>query len=119
MPEEVSILEDLGIIQVDSFGVVTEGDLLASMEEVLAIHKQRGLSRVFVDASHETSLPNTFPLHKFADVLSKNATALRFAVLVSDAVREDLRFLETSTRNRGMQVRMFDSRDEAIAWLKE
>jgi hypothetical protein len=119
MPEDVSILEDLGIIQVDSYGEVTEGDLLASMEEVLAIHKARGFSRVFVDASKETSLPSTLPLHQFGSVLSEDATVLKFAVVVSATVREDLRFLETVTQNRGMEVRMFNSRDEALAWLKQ
>jgi hypothetical protein len=119
MPEEVSILEDLGIIQVDSYGRVTEGDLLVSMEEILAIQKERGLSRVFVDASRETALPSALPLHQFGSVLSQDATTLKFAVLVSDQVREDLRFLETVTQKRGMQVRMFDSRAEALAWLRE
>jgi hypothetical protein len=119
MPEEVSILADLGIIQVDSYGHVSERDLLASMEEVLAIYRDRGFSRVFVDASRETSLPATLPLHQFGAVLSEDATSLKFAVLVSEQVREELRFLETVTRNRGMEVRMFASRDEALAWLKE
>ena len=119
MPEEVSILEDLEIIRVDSYGQVTEGDLLASMEEILAIQKERGLSRVFIDASRETALPSTHPLHQFGSVLSQSATTLKFAVLISDQVREDLQLLETVTQNRGMQVRMFDSSVEALAWLRE
>ena len=119
MPEEVSILEDLGIIQVDSYGEVTEADLLASMEEILEIQKARGLTRVFVDASRETSLPRSLPLHQFGSALSKDAMMLKFAVLVNESVREDLHFLETVTKNRGMQVRMFDSRQKAFAWLQE
>lgn len=119
MPEEVSILADLGIIQVDSYGDVSERDLLASMEEVLAIHKEHGFSRVFVDASGETSLPSTLPLNQFGSVLSEDAVSLKFAVLVNERVREDLHFLETVTKNRGMEVRMFDSREDAFAWLKE
>jgi hypothetical protein len=119
MPEEVSILEDLGIIRVDSYGEVTEGDLLASMEEVLAIHKERGISRVFVDASRETSLPSTLPLHHFGSVLSQDAMVLKIAVSASAAVHDVLRFLETVTQNRGMQVKIFENREEALAWLKE
>ena len=119
MPEEVSILADLGIIQIDSFGEVTGADMLATLEEILHIQSERGLTRVFVDASKETSLPNTLPLHQFGSMLSADAMMLRFAVLVNDQVREDLHFLETVTKNRGMQVRMFDSREEAMAWLLE
>jgi hypothetical protein len=119
MPEEVSILEDLEIICVNSYGRVTEGDLLASMEEILAIQRERGLSRVFVDASRETALPSTHPLHQFGAVLSQNAATFKFALLASDRVRKDLRLLETVTQNRGMQVRMFDSRVEALTWLRE
>ena len=119
MPEEVSILADLGIIQVDSYGEVTEADLLASMEEVLEIQNTRGFTRVFVDASKETSLPKTLPLHQFRSVLSTDAMMLKIAVLASESLREDLRFLETVTRNRGMQVRIFDSREKAMTWLQE
>ncbi len=119
MPEEVSILADLGIIQIDSYGEVTEGDLLATMEEVLEIQRERGLTRVFVDASKETSLPSTLPLHQFGSLLSSDAMMLRFAVLVSPEVRDDLRFLETVTQNHGMQVRMFDCREEALNWLQD
>jgi hypothetical protein len=119
MPEEVSILADLGIIQIDSYGEVSEADMLATMEEILQIQKERGLTRVFVDASRETSLPRTLPLHQFGSALSSDAMMLKFAVLVSDKVREDLHFLETVTRNRGMEVKMFDSREEALAWLQE
>jgi len=42
---------------------------------------------------------------------------MKFAVAVSAEVKEDLRFLETVTRNRGMQVQMFDSTDAALKWL--
>lgn len=119
MPEEVSILEDLGIIHVYSYGEVTEGDLLASMEEVLAIHRQRGFSKVLVDASKETSLPSTPPLHRFGSLLSENATVLKLAVVVSDAVRDDLHFLVTAAQDRGMHVKIFDTREQALAWLKE
>ena len=55
MPEEVSILADLGIIQIDSYGEVTGGDMLTTMEQVLEIQRKRGLTRVFVDASKETT----------------------------------------------------------------
>ena len=119
MPEEVSILADLGIIKIDSYGEVTGADMLATMEEVLDVTRERGLTRVFVDASKETSLPSTLPIHQFGALLSKDAMMLRFAVLVNDQVREDLHFLETVTKNRGMQVKMFDSREEAMAWLME
>jgi hypothetical protein len=119
MPEEVSVLADLGIIQIDSYGDVTEGDLLVSMAEILAIQKKRGLSRIFVDASRGTSLPNTLPLHQFGSMLSKDAMTLKFALLVNNQVRKDVHFLETVMRNRGMEVKMFDSREEAMAWLRE
>ncbi len=51
MPEKVIIREDLQVIQVQSFGEVPSTDMEQSLEEILKIYKDRGLSRVFVDAT--------------------------------------------------------------------
>jgi hypothetical protein len=119
MPERVTIRKDLRIIQIDSYGTVTAGDMRRSLEEVAEIHREQGLSRVFVDATQETSLPSTLPLFEFGSALSESLRVLKFAVAVAPTLKDDFAFLEDVTRNRGMQVRMFDSSDAALAWLLE
>lgn len=117
MPERVTIREDLQIIQVDSYGDVTEEDLKGSLDEVMRVHGETGISKVLVDATQETSLPQTFPLFEFGAELAAELLTIQFGVAVSPEVADDLRFLENVTRNRGMNVKMFDSTDAALAWL--
>ena len=35
------------------------------------------------------------------------------------AAKQELEFFETACRNRGLDVRVFGERDEALAWLTE
>ena len=117
MPERVSILEDQEIIKIESYGEVSISDLKQSMEEVIKIHQEKGLTRVFIDASKETALPSTYPVFKFGSELAQVLQKLKFAVVTSPKLKDILRFLENVTRNRGAQVRMFESEDAALEWL--
>jgi len=119
MPEKIHIREDLQIIHIDSFGDVTSDDLRNSLNEVCRIYQEHGLTRIFIDATRETSLPSTYPLFEFGSDLADYVQFFVFAVVVSPAVKDDLMFLETVTRNRGMTVRMFDSPKTAMSWLLE
>ena len=119
MPEKVHIREDLQIIHIESFGDVTSEDLRTSMNEVSRMYQEHGLTRIFIDATRETSLPSTYPLFEFGSDLAEYVKFFVFAVVVSPAVKDDLMFLETVTRNRGMTVCMFDSQKTALEWLLE
>jgi hypothetical protein len=117
MPDKVTVREDLQIIQVDSYGDVTANDLMQSMETVMNIQRERGISKVFVDATKQTSMPSTMPVFEFGSKLAQNAGALRFAVAVLQNTKEKVGFLETVARNRGAQFKIFDSTEAALAWL--
>ena len=43
----------------------------------------------------------------------------KFAIVISEAIRNDAHFIETVGRNRSANLRNFESRNEALAWLKE
>jgi hypothetical protein len=117
MPEKVTILKDLNIIKIDSFGEVSLEDLKQSLETVFKIHREQGLTKVFVDATKETSLPSTFPVFEFGSELAKIVRNLKFAVVTSPKMKDIMKFLETVTQNRGVEVQMFDSEDAALEWL--
>jgi hypothetical protein len=119
MPERVTIREDLQVIQIDSWGDVTMEDLKASFEEVLKISQERGLARVFVDATKQTSLPSTMPMFQFGSDLAREAPDLRFAVVRSPSLKEKTGFFETVVRNRGAQVNIFKTAEDALAWLMD
>ena len=117
MPEEVQINQELEIIEVLSYGKVTGQTLDASLQEVVRLNKETGLNRILVDTMKQTEMPSVMTLYNFANALPRN---MRFAILVSEKqnTREDQDFFETVARNRGFVVREFESRDEAVDWLK-
>ena len=117
MPERVTVREDLQIIQIDSYGEVTADDLRGSLDAVFGIRQERGFTKVFVDASRETSFPSTLPVFDFGSDLAQTARGMKFAIVSSPKTDSGLRFLETVTHNRGGQLRVFDSADAALAWL--
>ena len=117
MPETVVVREDLQIIHVDSYGDVTIEDLESSLDAVLQIRRERGLTKVLVDASKETSLPSLMRIYDFGSNVAANLRGVRIAVAISPHTQEDLSFMETVARNRGALVAVFVSVDAALAWL--
>ncbi len=119
MPEEISILEDLRIIQVTSSAEATVEDIKGSFDTALKLNREKGLTRVLVDQTRAESFPSTLPSLEFGENLAKTARVLRVAVVPSPGTRQNMRFLETVARNRGGQMRLFDSPDAALAWLTD
>jgi hypothetical protein len=89
----------------------------------LALASERKANRYLGDCTgleHGGSASDTYALTRFyetlpIDRLSKEAIVLPAA---EDAER-DMRFYETTARNRGFNVRVFRSRQAAIRWLVE
>lgn len=121
MPETVEILQDLGIIQITSFGKVTEDDLHKSRQAVAQICQEHGFKKILVESRDISSMPSTIKLHQHAEGLTgaEAPTSFKFAVVVSDTNLEDAQFIETVARNRMMNFMNFTSREEALAWLNE
>jgi hypothetical protein len=119
VPEKVSIIEDRKIIKVDSFGVIKIEDLRNSLNKVSKIHHERGFDKVFIDATKETSFPSLIPTFEFGSEVAKSLSKLKIAVVTPEKLKNIMRFLETVSKNRGAQVGMFESEEEAFAWLNE
>ena len=117
MPEDVTVLEDLQIIQVHSYGDVTLDDLEGSLEAIIRIREERGLSRVFVDATEETSLPPAFSAYEFGKQIADFVRGLRVAVVGSKMLAEDMRFIETVAQNREAVLKIFETVEDALTWL--
>ena len=119
MPEVVTVREDPEIIEIRSYGEVCEQDLIASRERVADIIRERGIKKVLVDARKSTSLPSTYPLFLFGSSFAEKDVlrTMRLAAVVGEMTRKDMTFIETVARNRGVEVRVFDSMDDALAWL--
>ena len=119
MPERVSILEDKGIILVESFGTISIDDIRNSLDQVIKLQIETGYKRILVDGSKETSMPETFPLFEFGEDLAKSLSGSQIAVITSLFTHNDLNFLETVIANRGGKIRLFEKLKDAYAWLAD
>jgi hypothetical protein len=111
----------MGIILVTCRGEVTRNDLDKDRQAISRINREMGIDRVLVDATAAVKAPSELPLYEHGRSLAENGIprSIRYAILVSRDVEEDVRFLETTSRNRGVDMRVFKSRDEALSWLME
>jgi len=119
MPEEVTIGNDLETIQVKSCGDITLEDLKKTLDSILRIKEDRGLTKVFVDTTTVTSYPSTFPVFEFGAQAACSLRGVKIAIVAVSGTRNDVRFFETVVRNRGGDVSLFDSPTAALAWVTE
>lgn len=119
MPEKISVLEDLQIILVDSYGEVSAPELESSLEQVLALHDKHKIDRVLVDSTHGAIYPDNFPLFEFGSNLATKAKRLKIAVAVSPDTRPAISLIRQVAANRGVIIELFDSVESAISSLKE
>ncbi len=113
------MLEDLGIIKVNSHGDITPEDLMGSMRSVIEINEAQGLKKVLVDTTEDTSFPPPLTLLRFGVELANIPTGLRFAMVATSKQEDLMKFLETVGRNRGAEIRMFSTERSAIEWLNK
>jgi hypothetical protein len=117
MPETVTLDEDLGIVRIESYGDVTAEDLKATLASALRIHQERGFTRGFVDATKVTSYPSTFSIHDFGLQAVESISRIKVAIAAPTGKLNDPVFFETVLRNRGINIRVFDSPEAALGWL--
>ncbi len=120
MPETVTLREDLGIIEIYSFGKPTEKDRLRTQKTVEQICQKKDVSGVLVNASKSTSLPSIFAnLDYGANLFRYNAIprTMRYALVPSETIKEDCEYYVKVCQKRGLLMQLFDSVGEAEEWL--
>ncbi len=119
MPETVTVLEDQKIIHVVSIGDITYDDLQETLAAVLKLQQERGINRVLVDATRQESFPDTMPVFEFGEAVPAALGDAKIAIAISPRTWEAVQFFSTVARNRGANVEMFDTTDEALKWLRK
>jgi hypothetical protein len=121
MPETVSFRKDIGVIQVVSSDRVTGTDVKATLEAIEAISERHGIRRILVDARKMTEKPSTLGMFEALSGMAEYGIAakLRFAVVIGEDDDGVLKFGEDVAQNRGVDLRLFEDRDEAMSWLRE
>ena len=117
MPDDISILEKEGIIYINSKGNIKQDDLVHSYKSVMQIALDNNLDKVLVDTRDQTSLPSLIALYEFGEILSQHFQHFKHAIVVSPKSPNNLGFIETVSKNRGVNIKIFNSIDLALAWL--
>lgn len=118
MPDRVELNAALGIIEIESFGVVTKADILDSIEKIKQIQEDTGVENLLVDTTGQETLPN--PIEIF-EIFSVYPREIKTALLVveSQATARDVDFVETVAANRGKRMKIFHDRQQAQDWLQQ
>lgn len=123
MPWTLSYLEETRILLTVYTNPLTLADLKDATMANVALATEKQSYRYLGDCTALAPGGSTLDIYQFGcflaglglDPASKEAIVLP----LSPGAADDLRFYETVTRNRGIDVRVFEDRDDAIRWLIE
>jgi hypothetical protein len=118
MPDTIRVNEELGIIEIESHGVVSKDDIAASFEKLREILREKDIHKILVDTTKQEMMPTTGEIY---ELFSSFPPEFKMALLIDEtqATANDVSLVEAVTVNRAIATRLFSDRDEAIAWLTE
>jgi ethanolamine utilization protein EutP (predicted NTPase) len=116
MPDRIEVNEDVGIIKVESYGVVSKEDIANSITKIRQILNEKGINKILVDTTKQETMPSTYGIF---DLFSTFPREFRLALLTqqSQATAEDISFVETVGVNHGVQVKIFHEEEQALQWM--
>jgi len=118
MPDKINVNEELGIIEVESFGLVTKDDISESINAARELHDSKDVVKILVDATKQNKMPGTVDIYNlFANLPLK----FKIAILAreSGANFNDLKFGVTVAKNRGTLIKLYTEKQEALDWLNK
>jgi hypothetical protein len=123
MPAKASSCADPLRVEVHYSGDVIPDDLTSVAAEAFTLAQKIGTFHVLTDCSAMTSNPSVFTLYDLASTIEQLGLArvYREAVIISEdrSHENGFEFYENAMVNRGLSVRRFRHRDDALAWLAE
>ena len=121
MAVSVTYVEEAGVVEMVFQGAPTPGEIDAAMTEAGATGAEKLTNRFLVDSRDMPAGGSAFDVLALGELIASFPPGLieREAILLSEdpAAAEEMKFFETVCRNRGLDVRVFRERDEALAWL--
>lgn len=119
MPCRVFLNSESPHAEATYFGTLTPTDLDVSAREIMALMLESKTMLLLADCTGVTGGHSVFDLYALADWIKAHAPHIREAVVLPtlDLAAENVRFWETTCRNRGLAVRIFNDRQGALEWL--
>jgi hypothetical protein len=102
-------------------GTLTASELEGAVREIMALMQESDTRLLLADCTGVTGGHSVFDLYGLADWLMASAPSFREAVVLPtlDLAAKNVRFWETTCRNRGLAVRIFNDRQSALEWLHD
>ena len=123
MPSSVSFNSATDCVEVVHCGVLAFTELEESRRQVAALLLDRSASRILVDGRESDiatlSIADAYEFHSTHDITLPGVRRLRIAVVVAPQHLEQSFFAETVARNRGIELRLLLSVDDACNWLAD
>lgn len=123
MPWQSSFNPQLRHVEMKISGVVTRDELAAACDSAVSLVLKHGVLCVLTDCTGLEGGYTITDLYFLSERLAakEQARQIREAVLLSlrPEIRGTIRFWETACINRGLKVRAFEHREEALSWLHE
>ena len=121
MPWNAILADDGRRIETTYTGHVNPAELQASFEAMVALVREAGHGRILADTTLMEGGHSVIDLYFLADAILATGLGpkIREAMLMPSLpdTAEKVRFWETTCANRGLNVRIFTDRGEALAWL--
>ncbi len=122
MKTTCTYLDDSNVVMTVSTGRLTIEEISIADKEAKACAEKHGSSKYLFDDTHAEML------FKFTDYYTLFGSWKDIGISLLDCVAvvvpennkqaEDFKFFETLCLNRGLRVRLFDTVDEGLVWLK-
>ena len=123
MPYKIVHIENLNIVEVMYYGIVTSDDVNNASTESQAMQVEKGSILLLVNSSKiDMTTANIMDVHLIPEKLySKNDSIRKKVIAVVDSevpsVKSILNDYCNACFNRGWKIKRFDSRDNAVEWL--
>jgi hypothetical protein len=116
VPEDIRVNKELEIIEIVSQGKVGYENGKSTLSMLLELIRESGIKKVLADTRGQDFKPSTINIYEFGMLLPRN---VMIAVVVSkdQPTARDVSFLDDVAFNRGVTMKLFASRAEALVWL--
>lgn len=119
MKWDIEYQKEHGIVYARLTGIGTDELLQQSADECVAIANKNDSNKFLVDErdlTYSTSISNIYDSAEGMKGISRT-NKVAFVYSESPSNKNDYRFFETVSRNRGYNVRVFENQQKAMAWL--
>lgn len=119
MPYKIEVYPEDGYISLEHEGNIMLDEINEARTEVIEQMMEHQIPNGLISVLGVSNRLSTFEAYFVTEAHGKvKHPAMRGAILARPDQMTDVKFMETVARNRGMNIRAFDNRDEALAWLR-